>query len=142
MIYDDHNDVPDPSFLLLAVTVNGIVGRSAPFYSEQKRSYDKSKEPELPLVPSDDSDNEGSDEADSTDNDFSLLFGRPPPAHITSTTDKVRSTSVPVRSAIDPNYRNLQEARLQYTTSGKFQLCLCTSTNTRIRRVIYTLVPK
>ena len=139
MVYDDHNDVPDPSFLLLAVTVNGIVGRSAPFYSEQKRSYDKSKEPELPLEPSDDSDNEESDEADSTDNDFSLLFGRPPPAHITSTTDKVRSTSVPVQSAIDPNYRNLQEARLQYTTSGKF---LCTSTNTRIRRVIYTLVPK
>ena len=149
MVEVDHSNIPDLSFLLLAVTVDGIVGQSAPFYSEQ-RSHDKSKESEIPLVWSDDSDYYyygESDEADSADNDFSLLFGRPPPAPSTikptttinhfftyssASTDRVGSTSVPGRSATDNYHRNLQNARVQYTTSGIFQLYLCTSVRIRI----------
>ena len=149
MVEVEGSNIPDLSFLLLAVTVDGIVGRSAPFSSEQRRSHDKSKQSELPLVWSDDSDYYyygESEEADSADNDFSLLFGPPPPApstikpttttnHFSSvSTDKVRITSVPVRSTTDPYHRNLQKARVQYTASGIFQLYFCTSVKLRIYR--------
>ena len=94
-----HTNVDGLSFLLLAVTVNGIIGRSSPSYPGSSEvnpaaHTGKTAAQGLPIVGHRDSEYyyyEENEDAEAVENDFSLLFGPPPPRTTTLTTTSTES---------------------------------------------------